>query len=108
MSATTELETFGTQVLEDISPFVVIFDETTSELKNRTTKDGRSYTQKQYSIVVESALYSKRLKITGVSEAIYTRMRLYRLKGVINLAVTRGIAPKEGGFAPYIVSGVPA
>lgn len=108
MSATTELETFNASVLEEISPFSVVFEETEKELVNRKSKDGRTYTATQYSIVVVSAIYSKKLRITGISEQIYTRMRLYRLKGVINLAVTRGLAAKEGGFSPYIVSGVPA
>lgn len=98
------MEVFSAAILEEISPFVVDFELTTTTAK--TSRTGGSYDS--YNIVVKSARYTNRFRITGVTKTDYEKMRLLRLQGLIKLAVSKGVPKKEGAYAPIIISGVPA
>jgi hypothetical protein len=107
MSAITEAQTFGFGSSTEIGKFVVDFSQTTKQLVNRKGKNG-DYTATEYSIVVQSALSTSPMLLTGVSSKHYDRMRILSLQGLKNLTVSRGIAPlgQPSSFAPYIISGV--
>lgn len=98
---------FGWPSITELGTFTVDLSQSSMAEVPKKGKNG-DYISKEWSIVVVPAKISKALRVTGVSQRHYDRIRVLMLTGLKNLTVVRGLAApgQSSSFAPYIISGV--
>jgi hypothetical protein len=95
----TDQEVFESTVLPQISPFTVMWEQTTTVKK--TKKDGGTYDKKV--VVVESVGLNQPLTVE-VTRTQYERLRILYFKGIKTFSATEGVENTKG-FRNLIISG---